>query len=292
MKVGETMNPLLQHDSSLLANVKLHLRTAQYTRVGSTWHQSSHYPTFNRLYYICDGEGIIEIDGHTYYPKVGDLVILPAKHKIQFDTISTNTFLKYWCHLDATLGDNNVFDILNLPFVVQVKDYSAMVQLFKKLINCHTQEDLASAMMVKAYLHQLLAVYIKEGSASSTDQKIYLNEQMSHILHYIHKYLSEDLNNELLAKELNFHPNHFIRFFKASIGMSPMKYIKKQRMKRAEFMLIASNLDITEISTRLGYKNIYHFSKAFKQYFGYSPTDYRQQYMKQANNILPTSNIE
>lgn len=269
-------------DSSVLTNVSLHLRTVQYSKVSADWHQDLHVPDFNRLYYICDGDGRITIDGINYNPKAGELVIIPAGHEVSFCTINSKTYLKYWCHFAANLGDNNLFDVLNLPYVVQIQDYSFMVQLFKKLINCHVKEDLASAMLVKAYLYQLLAIFIKDGSISNSEREVNLNEQMSHILHYIDKYLHEDLNIERLARELNFHPNHFIRFFKGSIGISPMKYIKKQRMKKAEFMLITNNLDITEISIRLGYKNIYHFSKAFKQYFGYSPTDYRQHYINES----------
>lgn len=274
-------------NEALLANVKVNLRIMSYTKVSQTWREKDTKPEFNRFYYICDGEGFVEIEGKRYFPKAGDLILLPADKNIAFGTISTNTYLKYWCHFDAKIGNSHLFDFIKLPYVISIEDYSHMIRLFKTLLSYYGREDLSSMLMVKSLLLKLISIYIQEGNKCTNPSNPILcfNEKISYILHYIQKNLSKPLNNQLLAEELNFHPNHFIRFFKTSLGISPMKYILRLRMKEAEFLLISSYLSISEIGERVGYTNIYHFSKAFKQYMGYSPSEYRQHFQDADNDL-------
>lgn len=264
-------------NEALLANVMVNLRISSYTKVSKTWGEKDTKPEFNRFYYICDGEGFVEIEGKRYFPKTGDLIFLPADKTVSFGTLCNNTYLKYWCHFDAKIGDNNLFDYLELPYIIPVQDYTHIIRLFKSILSYYGQEDLPSLLTIKALLLELIALYIKEGNkhCSPTTPILCFNEKISYILHYIEKNLSKPLSIKLLAEELSFHPNHFIRFFKTSLGISPMKYILRQRMKQAEFLLLSSYSSISEIGLRVGYSNVYHFSKAFKQYVGYSPSDYR-----------------
>lgn len=267
-------------NESLLADVKVNLRIMSYTKVSPTWGEVISKQEFNRFYYICDGEGFVEIDGKKYFPTAGNLILLPAGKKVSFGTINDNTYLKYWCHFDAKIGDSNLFDYIQLPYVVTVQDYHHVIKLYKKLLGYYGHEDLPALLMIKSLLIELIALYIREGNKDSDCDvpTLCFNEKISFILHYIEKNISKPLSNQILAEKLNFHPSHFIRFFKASLGISPMKYILRLRMKQAEFLLLSSYLSISEIGERVGYANVYHFSKAFKQYVGYSPSEYRQHF--------------
>ncbi|WP_113672241.1 helix-turn-helix domain-containing protein [Vallitalea guaymasensis] len=267
-------------NESLLADVKVNLRIMSYTKVSPTWGEVISKQEFNRFYFICDGEGFVEIDGKKYFPTGGDLILLPAGKKVSFGTINDNTYLKYWCHFDAKIGDSNLFDYVQLPYVVAVQDYHHVIKLYKKLLGYYDHADLPALFMIKSLLIELIALYIREANKDSDCDvpTLCFNEKISFILHYIEKNISRPLSNQILAEKLNFHPGHFIRFFKASLGISPMKYILRLRMKQAEFLLLSSYLSISEIGERVGYANVYHFSKAFKQYVGYSPSEYRQHF--------------
>ncbi len=48
------------------------------------------------------------------------------------------------------------------------------------------------------------------------------------------------------------------------------------RMAAAETLLRNSSLKITEISNRIGYSSIEHFSNAFKKFYKVSPGQYRK----------------
>jgi len=271
-------------NEDLLATAQVNLRIMGYTKVRQTWGEIQSKPEFNRLYFICDGEGYVEIESQKNYGTIGQFILLPAGKIQSFGTINENTYLKYWCHFDAKVGNNNLFDLIALPYVVSVKEYVQVTELFKKLLSYHHHEDLSSLFMIKSILFELLSLYISNATLSNKENYFkpvnQYNEKISDILYYIEKNLSRPLNNETLANVLHFHPNHFIRFFKASVGVSPMRYINKLRMEKAKKMLVTSYMSVTEIGEKVSYSNVFHFSKAFKQYMGYSPSEYRQHYLE------------
>ena len=60
----------------------------------------------------------------------------------------------------------------------------------------------------------------------------------------------------------------------------PIEKLKKelsvQRAEHAQSLLLNHNLRISEVAARVGYTDIYHFSKLFKKHLGTSPSDFRK----------------
>ena len=68
----------------------------------------------------------------------------------------------------------------------------------------------------------------------------------------------------------------FSRRFKTTMGITPQEYIVDMRMKKAKQMLGESDLLIKEIAVECGFTNEYYFSNFFKQYSGFSPSEFRK----------------
>ena len=79
-----------------------------------------------------------------------------------------------------------------------------------------------------------------------------------------------------MADAVFLSPAYFSRFFKQKTGMNFIDYLTNVRMQKAAEML-AGNIKISEISQKLGYQSRNRFFINFKQFSGYSPTDYRRQ---------------
>ncbi|NBD27781.1 AraC family transcriptional regulator [Paenibacillus glycinis] len=78
-----------------------------------------------------------------------------------------------------------------------------------------------------------------------------------------------------LASAYGVSPRHLSHLFKTYTGYSLKTYMTRVRMERARFLLAETAMNITEVSHALGYADIYHFSKAFKQHCGAPPTRFR-----------------
>jgi AraC family transcriptional regulator of arabinose operon len=258
-----------------LANLQVHITTASYNRVGTTWKDIDFIPDFNRFYFIRSGEGYLKIGNQEYYPLRGQLYILPSHIKQSYSTINENTFCKYWCHFTATIGDMNLFQMLEMPYFVQVEDESKLEYLFEQLIQFYQKQDLTSQIRMKGVMLEIIAVFLENHHESEIQPTVTESMQkMNKVMEYIEIHLDETIMVEDLASLLHFHPNYFIHFFKHHIGFSPIQYINKLRLEKAKHLLLSSQKSISEIANSIG-MDVYYFSKFFKQHNGFSPKKYR-----------------
>ncbi|MFO7636621.1 MAG: response regulator [Clostridia bacterium] len=86
----------------------------------------------------------------------------------------------------------------------------------------------------------------------------------------------EDVSLVSVAEKLQIHPNYLSKIFKAETGQSFTEHVIKYKMNEAKKLLKDSQLKIYEIADRLSYKDVAHFTRLFKKYFGVSPSEYRQ----------------
>lgn len=108
-----------------------------------------------------------------------------------------------------------------------------------------------------------------------TSVKIYTG-RINKVLDYIDKNIEEDLNLEKLSSVSCFSPFHFHRIFSSMMGETLNAYIKRIRAEKAS-MIISQNPEIsmTEAALKCGYTSSSAFSRAFKERFGVSPTDFQ-----------------
>jgi AraC family transcriptional regulator len=81
---------------------------------------------------------------------------------------------------------------------------------------------------------------------------------------------------QTLAAEAGYSKRHFLRAFHASTGFSPHQYILHLRLKRAKQLMARRSLSLLDIALESGFSSHAHFSHAFRQRFGVSPSDFRR----------------
>ena len=96
------------------------------------------------------------------------------------------------------------------------------------------------------------------------------------VMRYIRAHIGEPLDRETLAAVAGFSEPHFHRVFTAHVGESAIGYVRRLRLERAARKLRMGAVDITEVALAAGYDTHAAFSKAFKQQFGLSPSEFRQ----------------
>lgn len=80
-----------------------------------------------------------------------------------------------------------------------------------------------------------------------------------------------------LARAAGLSPSRFAHLFRRLMGVAPMAYRERQRMRQARGLLLADGIPIQAIATTLGYESPFHFSKRFKRHHGVSPKHFRQR---------------
>ncbi|GKU82182.1 hypothetical protein NCCP28_15780 [Niallia sp. NCCP-28] len=110
------------------------------------------------------------------------------------------------------------------------------------------------------------------------------------VLDYIDHHLQHKISVEEAANLLNLSYHYFIKYFKKIMGLSFVDYINFKRIKKAELLLLTSDLSITEISYEIGISNIAQFYKLFKRLNNCSPKEFKQKMQSETEISLPKEN--
>jgi len=78
-----------------------------------------------------------------------------------------------------------------------------------------------------------------------------------------------------LARAAGLSVSQFSFNFRRAHGMSPMAYLRRQRLQRAARLLENHTLSIKEIAAQAGYPDPLHFSREFRRVIGHPPTRHR-----------------
>jgi AraC-like DNA-binding protein len=93
---------------------------------------------------------------------------------------------------------------------------------------------------------------------------------------YIETHYLESLTLGSLADHARLSRQHFCEGFRKYFGVTPIDYVIRLRVRHAVELLSNIDLNITEISARCGFKDVYYFSRVFKNRMGLSPSVYRR----------------
>ena len=98
---------------------------------------------------------------------------------------------------------------------------------------------------------------------------------------------AEPLDLDALAAEAGVSKYHFLRCFAATYGRTPAVYLAERRIERAQDLLRATNLTVTEVCMLVGYTSLGSFSTKFRQLVGLSPSEYQATFAESGAPHIP-----
>ncbi len=101
-------------------------------------------------------------------------------------------------------------------------------------------------------------------------------DTLTQVLCYVENHLA-DATLEGAAAQIHLSADYLSRLFRKKTDCSFSEYLLNARMKEAGALMKQIHLSIGEIASRLGYKNPKNFTRAFHNYYGMTPTEYRRQ---------------
>lgn len=97
-------------------------------------------------------------------------------------------------------------------------------------------------------------------------------------LNYIDANLDSDLSLDLVSRVAFYSSFHFHRIFKAVLGETLNAYINRRRVeKTASILMHNKGVSISELSRQYGFNSHSSFTRAFKNYYGLSPSEFRNR---------------
>ncbi|WP_136467607.1 AraC family transcriptional regulator [Flagellimonas onchidii] len=114
-------------------------------------------------------------------------------------------------------------------------------------------------------------------TSNNTNIQADYTTRINRVFEYIDENLDTELSLNTIAEIAFFSPFHFHRVFKFITNETLNQYVTRRRIEKSALDLLHKNIPVTEISLKHGFGDISSFSRAFKKFYGVSPTEFQRQ---------------
>jgi AraC-like DNA-binding protein len=246
------------------------------------------------LIYIAGGEFILNYNEKDYRCTKGQFLLLRPGVSHSFTVADTDLFQPH-IHFDMTyLSDSRRVpvcfkDLKDLsmeerthiredifrtypqtPFIIFEDDQTAL-EIFYDIVNHKKPSSLLQKGLLVQLLDRIITDNFPEMLEENTAFPCRAEEQ---IKEYLDAGQGFTCSLEDIAKQFNYSKCYLEHRFRERYGISLMAYRNNQRMQSAKVWLQKET--ITAVAEKLGFSSIYVFSRAFKNHFGVSPSEFKK----------------
>jgi AraC-like DNA-binding protein len=133
----------------------------------------------------------------------------------------------------------------------------------------------ASDLEVAGLALQALAICLRGTTARPRLTRI--EQAVRQAERHFARHAEQPISVEQVAAELGVAYSHFRSEFRRQTGLTPWKYVVRLRLMRARRLLASSDAKLDDVAELVGFSSAFHLSRAFKQAYGHSPSDWRRQ---------------
>ena len=228
------------------------------------------------LIYTYDGTGYVEYEGHTYYLRPGDGILIDCRRPHYYRS-ETNL----WEHCVLHFSGERVPHLYSKFMESQNASFheeknSHFHKELEKLILIYDSvlpywEDQVSAQLETLLIHIL----------TNTDHYLEMVRSMPEKLKYLIKYMEsnydQSLSMDYFAEFTGFSKYYLAHLFKKHLDMSPNEYLIQLRIREAQRLLKDSDFPANQICRMVGIEDENYFYRLFKKKSGLTPNQYRKE---------------
>lgn len=166
---------------------------------------------------------------------------------------------------------------LAMASVAMTPGMEAAVTRLLRALHDHTEVEAMGELRVRDVIFEALrgeqgpalrALVLSHGNYS----------RIVRVLSELRAHASEPFRVAELARRANMSVSTFHQHFKEITRTSPLQYIKRLRLLKAQQLLARDRLNVTQTAVAVGYRSVAQFSRDYKRYFGSSPLRSRKQW--------------
>lgn len=224
------------------------------------------------MFYVWSGEGEMYLNGNLHSVGKGSCFLFrPGDHTSATHNPQKPLVLTY-IHFDIS----QPAVLIPEPYrrLEDTFDFEHMLARYVRLFLVRT---FAAEEEARLILKQLLIHLLRHDLEEPVERKAsnQLTESIHEVANYIQQHPGTAHRVDDLAKRAGLSSRYFSIKFKELIGMSVQTYMIRTRIDRAQHLLMHTGMNVTEVADALGYRDIFFFSRQFKQYTGKTPSEIR-----------------
>ncbi|MFN3530119.1 MAG: AraC family transcriptional regulator [Bacteroidia bacterium] len=228
--------------------------------------------------------------GFDYLP--GETVVVPKGIEMKIDFPEANTHNPTQCIALAVdqeviantltflnerypkTGENNpwVLDYQNYFFYNNIDLAGTINKLIGECMSTSITKDALADIALQELIVRLVQAQ-SAGTLAESPQNS--NSMLGPVIDYIKNNLHENISLKDLSSQACMSTTSFYRSFKREMGMSPIEYIIREKIKHAKKLLSQPQHNVSEVSYAAGFYDYNYFIRLFKKYEGVTPRQYQ-----------------
>lgn len=211
-------------------------------------------------------------DHHSMHPEYG-LKFMNRATNLEFstaggtllgipDTIEVRAIVFY--------GENHLVNQISL-----ILSLLLLIGVAIRLWYSHTRKTIEQKTEVKVRKEESLKGYGK------LEVQSHRSQDLQRAFDYLHNHYSDpELSLETICRETSLNRNRLSELLKKEVGLTFKTYLNEVRLTEAARVLATTDLQVTEVAYKVGFGNVSHFNRIFKDKFNLTPLEYRRSHAK------------
>ncbi len=269
---------------SLSRQLDLILQGTYYGVNAGRW--KSHIP-YDRLVCILesDGECSFQDEAETIPLIPGQCVLVPAFREILHN--QTESMLHFSVHfnlevypgIDLFLRQKQCYHMVNPIWTAEVRQMVAL------------RDPIQWVAALHSLIWEALSALLRK-SEMTTETLLGGYSRYEPLFAFLLDHCSAGVDVAQMARIMRMNKETFIKKFIHDTGIPPKRFFSRLLVKRAERILIGTELTIREAADQLNFCNEFYFSRFFRRHLGCSPREYRKLYRRMTGDPLAAAETE
>ena len=165
---------------------------------------------------------------------------------------------------------------------------TAALDMMLNLIALNLGHDIAAGVADQLMHHRIRSGY--EGQRMALRARLDISHpKLLEAIANMEESLETPMSCAELARGVSLSPRQLERLFRKHLNRSPTHYYLGLRLDRARFLLLQTSLSILNVALACGFVSASHFSKCYREYFGWAPSDERRGVDRSTDRALAAS---
>lgn len=226
------------------------------------------------LIYTLSGEGNVDLDGQRFVAQAETITWIDTARAYAHGAAASGAWQYLWLSIRG-YGLDGLFERLGFAQNPVASAGARAAGSFEKILKELSAEAVGESAVINVSVAQIFETLFEERRAVVGLTK---DLPMADLRARLRRDLQKPWRIPDMAQITGLSHSQLFRRFRDETGVSPIVWLRRERMAVAAYLLRSTDERVAQIAARCGYPDPFHFSRDFKLEHGCAPRNYKSQF--------------